>query len=109
MPPVISENNLEWLGRYRVELDQCIVRFFDDRYTGTQHTPAEKVFEEAMRHAVLGGGKRLRPILAMLAYEELTGQSSTPFLPGLIGIEFLHCYTLVHDDLPCMDNDTLRR
>lgn len=109
MPRVISENNLKWLDSYRTQLDQCIIQLFDDRYTCTGKTPAEKIFEEAMRHSVLGGGKRLRPALAMLAYEELTGRSSDPYVPGLIGIEFLHCYTLVHDDLPCMDNDTLRR
>lgn len=109
MPPVISENSIEWLNAYRIQLDRHIVGFFDERYTDTPKTPAERDFEGAMKYAVLGGGKRLRPILAMIAYEECSGQPSDPLIPGLIGIEFLHCYTLVHDDLPCMDNDTLRR
>ncbi len=67
-------------------------------------------FIAALRYAVEWGGKRLRPILAMLAYEQVTKEPCSDFIiDGLIGIEFMHCYTLVHDDLPCMDNDILRR
>lgn len=45
----------------------------------------------------------------MIIYEELMGLPSDVILPYLIGIEFIHCYSLVHDDLPAMDNDELRR
>jgi geranylgeranyl diphosphate synthase, type II len=68
--------------------------------------PAE--LASAMRHAVLSGGKRLRPILCLAAAEAAGGKLETA-LPAACAVELLHTYTLVHDDLPCMDNDTLRR
>ncbi len=63
---------------------------------------------EAMRHAVLTGGKRIRPILC-LAAAEASGGTVEAALPAALAVELLHTYTLVHDDLPCMDNDLLRR
>ncbi len=63
---------------------------------------------EALRHAVLSGGKRLRPILCLAAAEAAGGQTGDA-LPPACAVELLHTYTLVHDDLPCMDNDLLRR
>ncbi len=78
-----------------------------DRYLPRPpHCPA--VIAEAMRYAVLGGGKRLRPILT-LAAAEAVGGDKTLALPAACAIEFIHTYSLVHDDLPAMDNDTLRR
>lgn len=62
---------------------------------------------EAMRYALLGGGKRLRPVLT-LAAAELFGPKQDP-LAAAVAIECIHTYSLVHDDLPCMDNDDLRR
>ncbi len=62
----------------------------------------------AMRHAVLGGGKRLRPFLTMEA-GHLLGADETSTLRTGAAIELLHCYSLVHDDLPAMDDDDLRR
>ena len=63
---------------------------------------------EAMRHAVVSGGKRLRPILCLAAAEAAGGKASEA-MHAACAVELLHTYTLVHDDLPCMDNDTLRR
>ena len=63
---------------------------------------------DAMRHAVLSGGKRLRAILCLAAAEAAGGHADAA-LPAACAVEFLHTYTLVHDDLPCMDDDTLRR
>ncbi len=68
--------------------------------------PAE--LSEAMRHAVLSGGKRLRPILCLAAAEAAGGTAADALRPSC-AVELLHTYTLVHDDLPCMDNDLLRR
>ena len=72
---------------------------------------------EAMRYAVLDGGKRLRPLLALAAFE--AAGSSTGSAPGAhsddaalraaCAVELIHAYSLVHDDMPCMDNDVLRR
>ena len=63
---------------------------------------------EPMRYALLGGGKRLRPVLCLAACQAVCGDPS-PALPAALAIELLHNYTLVHDDLPCMDDDLLRR
>ena len=63
---------------------------------------------DAMAHALKAGGKRLRPILCLAAAESVGGDSE-PVMPVACAVEILHNYTLVHDDLPCMDNDTLRR
>jgi geranylgeranyl diphosphate synthase type II len=63
---------------------------------------------EALRHAVLSGGKRLRPILCLAAAEAAGGAAEAALFPAC-AVELLHTYTLVHDDLPCMDNDLLRR
>jgi len=70
--------------------------------------PAGGILAEAMRHAVMSGGKRLRPILC-LAAAEAAGGTAEEALPAACAVELLHTYTLVHDDLPCMDNDSLRR
>ncbi len=63
---------------------------------------------EAMRYAVLGGGKRYRPLLVLAAAEAL-GADAPLALPFACGLEFIHSYSLVHDDLPCMDDDDTRR
>ena len=63
---------------------------------------------EAMRYAVLDGGKRLRPLLVMAAAEAVDGSSEAALRAG-VAVELIHAYSLVHDDMPCMDNDELRR
>jgi geranylgeranyl pyrophosphate synthase len=63
---------------------------------------------EAMRYAVLGGGKRIRPAVA-LAAAEAVGGGWEQALPAAAAVELLHAYTLVHDDLPAMDDDDMRR
>lgn len=63
---------------------------------------------DAMRYAVLDGGKRLRPLLVLAACEAVQGQSEAA-LRAACAVELIHAYSLVHDDMPCMDNDVLRR
>ena len=63
---------------------------------------------EAMRYSLLAGGKRIRPIL-LLKFCEMCGGDIYDALSPACGIEMLHTYSLIHDDLPCMDNDDLRR
>jgi len=63
---------------------------------------------EAMRYSVLAGGKRLRPIL-MLAAAEVLGGDSTAALPAACALEYIHTYSMIHDDLPAMDDDDYRR
>jgi farnesyl diphosphate synthase len=63
---------------------------------------------EAMRYGVLDGGKRLRPLLVLAACEATRGERSAA-LRAAVAVELIHAYSLVHDDMPCMDNDVLRR
>ena len=62
----------------------------------------------AMRYSVMAGGKRLRPLLCLAAAEAVGGNQKNTLDPAL-ALELLHTYTLIHDDLPCMDDDVLRR
>ena len=70
------------------------------------HAPAG--LGDAMRYAVLDGGKRLRPLLVLAAAEAVHGVREAA-LRAACAVELIHAYSLVHDDLPCMDNDVLRR
>ena len=63
---------------------------------------------EAMRYGVLDGGKRLRPLLVLAACEAVQGHTEAA-LRAAVAVELIHAYSLVHDDMPCMDNDVLRR
>lgn len=78
-----------------------------DRLVPLRHGPHQKLFESA-RYALLGGGKRLRPILALTTTRMLGGDLSKALSPACT-LEFIHTYSLIHDDLPCMDNDDYRR
>lgn len=64
---------------------------------------------EALRYSVLGGGKRLRPALVHLAAAAAGGKDGESAARSAVAIELIHCYSLVHDDLPAMDDDTMRR
>jgi geranylgeranyl diphosphate synthase type II len=86
-------------------------RLIDTRLSGyldaeAARTPAELL--AAMRYSLLGGGKRLRPLLVLLAAEACGGRADAA-LPAACAVEMVHCYSLVHDDLPAMDDDDLRR
>jgi geranylgeranyl diphosphate synthase type II len=89
------------LQAYREHAEQGLDRLLPA--AGTR--PAR--LHEAMRYALLGGGKRLRPVLT-LATADLFGCRQDP-LAAAVAIECIHTYSLVHDDLPCMDDDDLRR
>lgn len=67
-----------------------------------------RIIHEAMEYSLMAGGKRIRPILCLLT-AELFEEPGPDLLRCACSLEFLHTYTLVHDDLPCMDNDDLRR
>jgi len=64
---------------------------------------------KAMRYSLLAGGKRLRPILALAAAEACGGDDFKNVLPAACAVELIHTYSLIHDDLPCIDDDDLRR
>jgi geranylgeranyl diphosphate synthase, type II len=71
-------------------------------------TPATAGLEEAMRYSLLAGGKRVRPVLA-LATARALGADPQRYLQAAVSIELIHTYSLIHDDLPAMDDDELRR
>jgi len=77
-----------------------------------RYLPSAKIrpatIHEAMRYSLFAGGKRLRPILC-LAAAEACGGTPEPALPAAAAVECIHTYSLIHDDLPCMDDDDLRR
>lgn len=97
-----------WLPQYQNQINTALYDFFTTRYSAENEV--EKLYEEALRYAVEGGGKRLRPILTIIAYEQVSGLPASRIAMNIgLGLECIHCFTLVHDDLPCMDNDELRR
>jgi len=71
-------------------------------------TDAPAGLGEAMRYGVLDGGKRLRPLLVLAASEAVHGNAEAA-LRAAVAVELIHAYSLIHDDMPCMDNDVLRR
>src|SRR5579859_6605598 len=92
----------DYLASRRALIDRTL-----DAHLPPADTPP-RVIHEAMRYAVLGGGKRVRPILAVAA-AEACGADIEPLLAHFAALELIHTYSLVHDDLPALDNDDLRR
>jgi geranylgeranyl diphosphate synthase type II len=86
--------------REQVEAYLAGLRFADE--------PAAQGLEEAMRYSLLAGGKRIRPVLA-LATATALGEDTNTILPLAAALELIHTYSLIHDDLPAMDDDELRR
>ncbi|MGD1989222.1 MAG: polyprenyl synthetase family protein, partial [Pseudomonadales bacterium] len=88
-----------WLAAQRPAIDGALAAVL------ARAGAATKPLEEALTHAVLLGGKRLRPALALAAQEALTpGAAPEPALMAGIAVELIHAYSLVHDDLPAMDD-----
>lgn len=91
----------------RLELRRGQIDLALDRRLPTRRGPESKL-ADAMRYAVLAGGKRLRPILALEACAACGGDDEL-LLDAACGLELVHTYSLIHDDLPAMDDDDLRR
>ena len=94
------------LERVQAEVVEGTDRLFD-RLLQVPEDPRSRLYE-AMRHAAIGGGKRLRPLLVRAA-GDLYHVDVTPTLRVGAAVEAMHVYSLIHDDLPCMDDDDLRR
>jgi farnesyl diphosphate synthase len=92
-----------WLARWRETFEGEL-----DRALGPERTGAPSALLEAMRHAALAGGKRLRPLL-VLSTAQGCGADPVGGMPAALAVEMIHTYSLVHDDLPSMDDDDLRR
>ena len=91
---------------FLAELRPGIERELDRRLPAADRSPRR--LHEALRYAVLGGGKRFRPALVVAA-GELYGAERSTLLPGAAAVELIHTYSLIHDDLPALDDDDLRR
>jgi geranylgeranyl diphosphate synthase type II len=92
--------------RYREERS-ALVESYLDRFLPQEDEPPETL-SRAVRYSLFAGGKRLRPLL-VLASAEAVGGSVEDALPGAAAFEMIHTYSLIHDDLPSMDDDSLRR
>src|SRR5437660_4777529 len=90
------------MGEVQTRMERALSRLLP----ATHVAPAR--LHEAMRYAVLGGGKRVRPLLGFAA-GEVTGAPPERLEVAASAVELVHAYSLVHDDLPCMDDDVLRR
>lgn len=88
----------EYLGRARQALERACERYL----------PEESEVCRAARYSLLGGGKRIRAVLVLSVCEMLGGDGAAAEAFAA-AVEMLHCYSLIHDDLPCMDDDDLRR
>ena len=97
-----TETISHYLVRRAAEVNEWL-----DRLVPSETTPPEQL-HRAMRYSLLAGGKRLRPVL-VLAAGEAFGADTDDLMPAACAIEMIHTYSLIHDDLPAMDNDDLRR
>lgn len=98
MSNIVKERQNEWLPKIEAALN---------KYTAEVESIHPKL-TEAMRYSLLDAGKRIRPILA-LEFCRAAGGNPEDAMPFGCGVEMIHTYSLIHDDLPCMDDDNLRR
>ena len=96
-----------WCAEQRASIESHLSRWVG-RPTDALTPSGLSSLRAAMRHAVLGGGKRLRPLLVLAACDAVGGNLSLA-ARAACAVELIHAYSLVHDDMPCMDNDVLRR
>src|SRR3989338_1867515 len=90
--------------------ENCLSRSLEEGFKGL-YTPASRLLKQAMAYALLGKGKRVRPLMLLeTAYETWPDPRAYKFaMPAALAVEYVHAYSLVHDDLPCMDDDDYRR
>jgi farnesyl diphosphate synthase len=95
----------QWSAAHRARAESALARFLpiDELSSGRML--------EAMRYSALGGGKRLRALLAYASAEALVDAGATAHMAdhAAVAVEMIHAYSLIHDDMPCMDNDAIRR
>jgi geranylgeranyl diphosphate synthase type II len=97
----------DYMSRSRSLVEDAMARYMAELEENPQvGCPSRLAY--AMRYSLLGGGKRLRPVLCVMAAEACGGEAE-PTLPAACALEMIHTYSLIHDDLPAMDDDDLRR
>ena len=106
-----------WSAAHQIVVEQALARWVSVPGVATATAGPPAALIESMRYAVLDGGKRLRPLLVLAAAEAASAGYPAPTpsvadesaLRAACAVELIHAYSLVHDDMPCMDNDVLRR
>ena len=101
-----SSSLADWIDQRRALVESALVR----AWPGPPTTPA--IVDAALRYSLLAGGKRLRPLLVLAAAEaagDAVEEAERLALPAACAIELIHTYSLIHDDLPAMDDDSMRR
>ncbi|MDI9520034.1 MAG: polyprenyl synthetase family protein [Bacillota bacterium] len=101
-------NYQEQYDRYRLLVEKALDDFLPLPGEDWPETGIPKHLTEAMRYSLLSGGKRIRPVLLLAAYASYQNDLDAA-LPFAAAVEMIHTYSLIHDDLPAMDNDDLRR
>lgn len=94
---------LEYIEQKSELVNKKLEEFFPQNAKGVP------LLRESMRYSLFAGGKRLRPVLCILGYELGGGKNEEEILPQACALEMIHTFTLIHDDLPAMDNDDFRR
>jgi len=94
------------LKSYLKDMQELVDKYLDKYLPDTSELP--RSIHESMRYSVFAGGKRVRPILLLAACEAVGGEIRTA-MPAACAMEMIHTYSLIHDDLPAMDNDDFRR
>jgi farnesyl diphosphate synthase len=100
--PTTTADFTDWMRAHQLRVEETLERILPSAAI------APVRLHEAMRYAVLGGGKRVRPLLAFAAGEAAQAPVEATAIAAA-AVELIHAYSLVHDDLPCMDDDVLRR
>ena len=98
----------KYLQEKKAIIDSALERYFPIPPEGEQEVKPSTPLHKAIRHSLLNGGKRIRPILSIAAFEAVGGKGDQ-ILPFACALEMIHTYSLIHDDLPAMDNDDYRR
>lgn len=103
-----------WMSAQLAKVEHALMAWVAPNMPDNSSNTADlaTVLNQAMRYAVLDGGKRLRPLLVLAAAEAVeatTDSAVQAALRAACAVELIHAYSLVHDDMPCMDNDVLRR
>jgi len=110
--PVASTHPFElkpYLDDRRERVNRFLAALLPSMSASAGAPPTPPTIEAAMRYSLSAGGKRLRPVLAIAAAEAVGGRLSTTVLSVAASLELIHTYSLIHDDLPAMDDDDLRR
>ncbi len=97
-----------YLQEKKEVVDKALEKYFSAHYMGIGELEFNLSLRNAIRHSLLNGGKRIRPILSIASFEAVGGKGDG-ILPFACALEMIHTYSLIHDDLPAIDNDDYRR